>query len=80
MYRVWPPGVETMLVPEGPQMQRFSARAIHSSVLSACCVAAEISEAAGAYASNVLPSGNPLAPAGRCQWPPSACTPTVRRS
>ena len=46
-------------VPDGPQMQRFSARAIHSSVRSACCVAAGIGDAAAFHASNVLPAGSP---------------------
>jgi hypothetical protein len=44
-------------VPDGPQMQ-FSARAIHSSVLSACCVAAGIGDAASFHVSNVLPAGS----------------------
>lgn len=44
-------------VPDGPQIQSVSARSIHSSVLSACCVALGIAEASCSHASNVLPVG-----------------------
>jgi hypothetical protein len=53
-----------LALPDGPARQRFSARAIHSRVRSACWVGLGIALAFSSQASNVLPAGRADGPGG----------------
>ena len=53
--------------PLGPQKTRFTARPIHSRVMSACGVGRGPSESSGRQLSKVFPEGEPAGPCG-CEW------------